>query len=207
MRIGVRIAVRSAIDLQLVLRLLSLSRVVDAHVHAFGSSRRVRVGGFRSHAHSAQCVRSSVHGTIESSMNLDLVELECDTAAPLAAIAGLNMRDISIQLGAKPSSQTTRSRRHAAAGYVSLHWQLTAATHSALRGRFCAAFRQDLACASAAHSSADPRSDEGDRHAPRSHPDLSRKRRLTQRSSQCVFVLSGNSTFRAVYATSVSTHR
>jgi hypothetical protein len=173
----------------------------------FVRARRVRVGGFRSHAHSTQCVRSSAHGTIGSRMNLDLAELECDTAAPPAAIAGLNMRDISIQLRAKPCSQTTRTRSRATVGYVSLHWQLTAATHSASRARFCAAFRQDLARASAAHSSAEPRSDEGHRHAQRSRPDLSRKRRLTQRSSQCMFVSSGNSTFRAVYATSVSTHR
>jgi hypothetical protein len=36
-------------------------------------------------------------------------------------------------------------------------------------------------------------------------PDRSQNRRLTQRSSQCVFVLSGNSTFRAVYATCSTT--
>jgi hypothetical protein len=129
-------------------------------------------------------------------MRLDLAELECDTAAPLAAIVGLNMRELS-----KPS------RSRATVGYVSLHWQLTAATHTAPRAGFCAAFRQILAHTSAAHSSAEPRSDDSQRHAQRSRPDLSRKRRLTQRSSQCVFVWSGNSTFRAVYATSVSTHR
>lgn len=38
-------------------------------------------------------------------------------------------------------------------------------------------------------------------------PDLSRKRRLTQLASQCVFVSSGNSTFRAVCATSHSSYR
>ena len=173
----------------------------------FVRARRVGASGIRSHSHSTQCVRSSAHGTIGSRRRLDLAELECDTAAPLAAIARLNMRDASIDRRAPTCWQATWPCSRATVGYVSLHWQLTAATHAVPRARFCAAFRQDLACASAAHSSAESRGDEGQRHTLRSRPDLSRKRRLTQRSSQCVFVLSGNSTFRAVYATSVSTHR
>jgi hypothetical protein len=173
----------------------------------FVRARRVRASGIRGHSHSSQPVRSSAHGAIGSCMRLDLAELECDTAAPLAAIAGLNMRDTSVRLRARTCWRAARPCSRATVGYVSLHWQLTAATHAALRAGFCAAFRQDLARASAAHSSAESRGDEGHRHAQRSCPDLSRKRRLTQRSSQCMFVLSGNSTFRAVYATSVSTHR
>ena len=173
----------------------------------FVRARRVRVSGLRSRSHNTQCVRSSAHGTIGSCMNLALAELECDTAAPLAAIVGLNMRDTSIKLRAPTCWQATRTCSRATVGYVSMRWQLTAATHAPPRARFCAAFRQDLANKSAAHSLAEPRSDDCQTHAQRSRPDLSRKRRLTQRSSQCVFVLSGNSTFRAVYATSVSTHR
>lgn len=173
----------------------------------FVRARRVRVRGLRSHPHNTQCVRSSAHGTIGSCMNLALAELECDTAAPLATIAELNMRDTSIQLRATTCWRATWPCSRATVGYVSLRWQLTAATHAVPQARFCAAFRQALARASLAHSSAESRSDAAHRHALRSRPDRSRKRRLTQRSSQCMFVSSGNSTFRAVYATSVSTHR